>query len=102
MIFKPVSRFEFANGLNLSVNVDTIIKKSENGDRYWFRIRIRNVFYSILTKSLYKVTMITFRIRGPSLVANIGATYYIINTFFSYNMLKIHNKVNHEYVRMSQ
>ena len=28
------------------------------------------------------------RIRGPSLVANIMATYYIINTFFSYYMLK--------------
>ena len=36
-----------------------------------------------------------------SLVANIRATYYIINTFFSYDMLKIHNKVIHDYVRMS-
>ena len=50
----------------------------------------------------------TFRIRGPlfktSLVANIRATYYVINTgfFFPYNMLKIHNKVNHDFVRMSQ
>ena len=38
-----------------------------------------------------------------SLVANIRATYYVINTFSSsYNMLKIHNKGNHDYVRMSQ
>ena len=37
-----------------------------------------------------------------SLVANIRATYYIINNFFSsYYKLKIHNKVIHDYVRMS-
>ena len=41
-----------------------------------------------------------------SLVANIRATYYVIKTFSSsYNMLKYipcGNKVNHDYVRMSQ
>ena len=49
--------------------------------------------YSILTKSVYKVTMKRFRIRGPlgpintSLVANIRAAYNIIN-LFSYYKLK--------------
>ena len=36
-----------------------------------------------------------------SLVANIGAAYYIINNFFLYHKLKIHNKVIHDHARMS-
>ena len=36
-----------------------------------------------------------------SLVANVRAAYYIINNFFSYYNLKIHNKVIHDHARMS-
>ena len=65
------------------------------------------VYFVLLTLSVKKCIQsnnVTILDQGTpiktSLVANIGAAYYIIN-FFSYRKLNIHNKVIHDHARMS-
>ena len=70
----------------------------------YIRIRIRNVFIRSLQKCIQSSNETILDQGTPiktSLVANIRAAYYIINTFFSYHKLKIHNKVIHDHATMS-
>ena len=67
-------------------------------------IRIRNVFIRSYKKCIQSNNETILDQGTPiktSLVANIRAAYYIINHFFSYHKLKIHNKVIHDHARMS-
>ena len=71
---------------------------------YRIRIRIRNVFIRSLQKYIQSNNETILDQGTPiktSQVANIRAAYYIVNIFFSYHKLKIHNKVIHDHARMS-